>query len=60
MLDLSLIYEQNADVYDNADTLSGPECISIDLHTIGTREMQPPRYSVKWTLGLAPTVHPPT
>ena len=33
--------------------------ISIDLHIIRTPEMWTPRYSVKWTLGLAPTVPPP-
>jgi hypothetical protein len=33
--------------------------ISIDLHTIGTPEMRPPRYSDKWTLAMAPTVSLP-
>ena len=33
--------------------------ISIDLHIIRTPEMRTPRYSVKRTLGLAPTVSPP-
>jgi hypothetical protein len=33
--------------------------ISIDLHTIRTPEMRTPRYSVKRTLGLAPTVSLP-
>ena len=33
--------------------------ISIDLHIIRTPEMRTPRYSVKRTLGLAPTVLPP-
>ena len=32
---------------------------SIDLHTIRTPEMQPPRYSVKQTLHMAPTVSLP-
>ena len=30
--------------------------ISIDLHINRPPEMQTPHYSVKWTLGLAPTV----
>ena len=33
--------------------------ISIDLHAIRPPEMRTPRYSVKRTLGLAPTVSPP-
>ena len=33
--------------------------ISIDLHTIGTHEMQTPRYSVKWTLGSANSITTP-
>ena len=32
---------------------------SIDLHTIRTPEMRPPRYSVKRTLDMAPTVSLP-
>ena len=32
--------------------------ISMDLHTTRTPEMRPPRYSVKRTLGMAPTVPP--
>ena len=33
--------------------------ISMDLHTIRTPEMRTARYSIKRTLGLAPTVSPP-
>ena len=33
--------------------------ISIDLHIIRTPEMRTPRYSIEWTLGLAPTVSLP-
>ena len=33
--------------------------ISIDVHTNKSPEMWTPRYSVKRTLGLAPTVSPP-
>ena len=46
-------------IYDNADTLHGPECYLHRLHTIRTPEMQTPRYSIKRTLGLAQTVSPP-
>lgn len=40
-------------------TLLGPERHSIDLYAIGTPEMRPRHYSVKWTFDTAPTLSPP-
>ena len=50
-------HPRNATICDNADTL-----LSLEYHlhrlTIRTPKIQPPRYSVKRTLGLAPTISP--